>query len=181
MIDGIASEPFSAKGLPPFDGDTGFMQQVIDYTRTNYASPRATVEQEIREWSGMATPDEEGVKDEEKKRKKRNKKKIKKIEKLLPEYEKLAQLGNQEAVDIVQKLNEATTLLAQNQDVDLGDIIGRDESDAADREMDREEALEAAEEAAANKAAEPVRASRPAQPKPSREKVSREEIGRASC
>ena len=129
MIDGIASEPFSATGLPPFTGNTGNAQKVIDLTRTKYSTPRLEVEQEIREWSGMATLDEEEIKDEEKKRKKRNKKKIKKIEKLLPEYEKLARMGNAEAVEIVRKLTQAMVDLSENIDVDIGDIVGRDEDE----------------------------------------------------
>lgn len=127
MINGIASEPFSCTGLAPFTGNTGNAEEVIENTRRKYSNSRADVEQEILEWSGMATPDEENVKDEEKKRKKRNKKKIKKIEKLLPEYEQLAKMGNADAVEIVRQLTQAMVDLSENIDVDIGDIIGRDE------------------------------------------------------
>lgn len=127
MIDGVASSPFSATGLPPFSGNTGNTEKVILVSRERYSSTREDVEDKIRRWSGMATPEEEGVKDDERKRKKRNKKKVKKIEKLLPEYEKLAALGQEDAKTIVQQLKTAQEQLAQNKDVDLGDIIGRDD------------------------------------------------------
>jgi CxxC-x17-CxxC domain-containing protein len=132
MIDGISSSPFSCMGLPPMSGTTGNVEKVIEYTRTTYASSKEDVEKEIRVWSGQATPAEEEVKDDEKRRKKRNKKKVKKIEKLLPEYEKLAKLGNADAKSIVDQLHQATKDLLENKDVDIGDIIGRDE----DREDD---------------------------------------------
>jgi CxxC-x17-CxxC domain-containing protein len=129
MIDGIASEPFSAQGLPPVKGNTGNEQAVIQRTHDLYSTARVEVEQEIREWSGMATVDEEDTKSEESKRKKRNKKKVKKVEKLLPEYEQLARLGNHEAREIVDKLTQAMVDLSENIDVDLGAIVGRDEDD----------------------------------------------------
>jgi len=127
MINGIASEPFSATGLPPFTGNTGIEEEVIRFTREQYCEPRDEVESQIRQWSGMATPDEEGKREEEAKRKKRNKKKVKKIEKLLPEYEKLSRLGNVEATEIVRKLTQAMVDISEGDDVDIGDIIGRDE------------------------------------------------------
>lgn len=133
MIDGIASEPFSAQGLAPIKGNTGNEQEVIDYSREQFASSRDLVEQEIREWSGMATPEEEDNKNEEAKRKKRNKKKVKKIEKLLPEYEQLARLGNHEAREIVDKLTQAMVDLSENIDVDIGDIVGRDEDEEGEK------------------------------------------------
>lgn len=52
MIDGIASSPFSARGLPPlsFDEKTGNEQKVINYSREKYASERAVVEEKIMRW-----------------------------------------------------------------------------------------------------------------------------------
>lgn len=145
MIDGVASSPFSATGLPPFSGNTGNTQKVITVSRERYSSTREDVEDKIRRWSGMATPEEEGVKDDERKRKKRNKKKQKKIEKLLPEYEKLAAMGQEEAKGIVTQLKNAQAELANNKDVDLGDIIGRDEDDDdTDDEMTTEAAAQPA-------------------------------------
>ena len=52
MIDGIASSPFSAAGLPPLreDEKTGNVQKVIDNSREKYASDRAAVEEKIMSW-----------------------------------------------------------------------------------------------------------------------------------
>lgn len=52
MIDGIASSPFSARGLPPlsFEEKTGNEQTVIQYSREKYASERAIVEEKIMRW-----------------------------------------------------------------------------------------------------------------------------------
>lgn len=52
MIDGIASSPFSAKGLPPLSKEekTGNTEKVISYTREKYASDRETVEEKIMRW-----------------------------------------------------------------------------------------------------------------------------------
>lgn len=52
MIDGIASAPFSAKGLPPLpkDEETGNTEKVINYSRQKYASDRASVEEKIMSW-----------------------------------------------------------------------------------------------------------------------------------
>ena len=52
MIDGIASTPFSAAGLPPLSDEekTDNTQKVIDYSREKYASDRETVEEKIMSW-----------------------------------------------------------------------------------------------------------------------------------
>jgi CxxC-x17-CxxC domain-containing protein len=52
MIDGIASTPFSARGLPPLRAEekTGNDQVVINYSRERYASERAMVEEKIMRW-----------------------------------------------------------------------------------------------------------------------------------
>jgi CxxC-x17-CxxC domain-containing protein len=52
MIDGIASSPFSARGLPPLTEEekTGNTQKVIDYSREKYASEREEVEEKIMSW-----------------------------------------------------------------------------------------------------------------------------------
>jgi CxxC-x17-CxxC domain-containing protein len=49
MIDGVASAPFSARGLPPLSDEerTNNLQKAIDWTRQNYAKPQAEVEEEI--------------------------------------------------------------------------------------------------------------------------------------
>lgn len=52
MIDGIASSPFSAKGLPPLTEDekTNNVDKVISYSRERYASDRESVEEKIMSW-----------------------------------------------------------------------------------------------------------------------------------
>ncbi len=52
MIDGVASDPFSAKGMPPLDPEekTHNIEKVIDYSRQKYASKREVVEEKIMRW-----------------------------------------------------------------------------------------------------------------------------------
>jgi len=52
MIDGIASSPFSAKGLPPlsFEEQTGNTERVVNYSREKYASEKLEVEEKIMRW-----------------------------------------------------------------------------------------------------------------------------------
>ncbi|MBN2884589.1 type IV secretion system DNA-binding domain-containing protein [Patescibacteria group bacterium] len=52
MIDGVASSPFSAKGLPPLTEaeKTNNMEKVIQYSREKYASARDEVEEKILRW-----------------------------------------------------------------------------------------------------------------------------------
>jgi len=52
MINGIASEPFSARGLPPMreDEKTGNKEKVIKVSRERYAKERAIVEEKIARW-----------------------------------------------------------------------------------------------------------------------------------
>ena len=47
MIDGIASQPFSAKTLPPFGNKTDYQEEIIKNCRTLYARPKEEVEKEI--------------------------------------------------------------------------------------------------------------------------------------
>jgi CxxC-x17-CxxC domain-containing protein len=53
MIDGVASDPFSAATLPPLFGDfrTNNRDKVIAVSRERYANPRAEVEDKISRWS----------------------------------------------------------------------------------------------------------------------------------
>lgn len=55
MIDGVASDPFSAMGLPPLreDEKTGNREKVIRVSRERYSTPRAEVEEKIIRWSGV--------------------------------------------------------------------------------------------------------------------------------
>jgi len=53
MIDGVASEPFSAVGLPPFTGyeQSNNLDKVIKVSREKYTKPRQLVEEKITRWS----------------------------------------------------------------------------------------------------------------------------------
>lgn len=55
MIDGMASEPFSARGLPPIQTQStdGHRTKIINVSRERYATPRAVVEEKIMRWSGL--------------------------------------------------------------------------------------------------------------------------------
>jgi len=58
MIDGVASEPFSATGLLPVDmqPEEETLEKVIKVSRERYASPREEVEEKITRWhSAMET------------------------------------------------------------------------------------------------------------------------------
>src|SRR6056297_2436523 len=52
MIDGLASDPFSARGLPPLaDSErTGNLDKVIKVSRERYARPKEIVEEKIERW-----------------------------------------------------------------------------------------------------------------------------------
>jgi len=52
MIDGVASAPFSALGLPPLaeEEKSGNLEKVIAYSRQKYASDRRDVEDKIMRW-----------------------------------------------------------------------------------------------------------------------------------
>ena len=56
MIDGVTSRPFSARTLPAMvkSGNKKIEEEVIQSSRALYCRPRATVEREINEWSGMS-------------------------------------------------------------------------------------------------------------------------------
>ncbi len=56
MIDGIASDPFSATGLPPIDQTyqkEDNRDKIIRVSRERYATPRTVVEEKIMRWSGV--------------------------------------------------------------------------------------------------------------------------------
>ncbi len=53
MIDGVASDPFSATTLPPISGATGNNNKVIMVSRERYAKSREIVEEKIKRWSGF--------------------------------------------------------------------------------------------------------------------------------
>ncbi len=67
MIDGLTSDPFSARTLPPLSKNeqTDNAEKVIDYTRSHYASRRDVVEEEIMRWHlnqvGVTEPEKKVV------------------------------------------------------------------------------------------------------------------------
>ncbi len=63
MIDGVASNPFSATVLPPSDQRAGISERVIKVSRERYATSREVIEDKILRWSGMRGGEEgeEGV------------------------------------------------------------------------------------------------------------------------
>jgi hypothetical protein len=51
MIDGIGSQPFSARTLPPIEKPpTSSVEEIIRHSRRVYASPKLEVEKKIQEW-----------------------------------------------------------------------------------------------------------------------------------
>jgi hypothetical protein len=51
MIDGVASQPFSATTLPPFPKpEISFRAEVMEMSRKNFTHPKAEVEKTIEEW-----------------------------------------------------------------------------------------------------------------------------------
>ncbi len=53
MIDGVASQPFSAMTMPPIGSPTGSSEKVIRVSRERYAKKREEIEEKIMRWSGM--------------------------------------------------------------------------------------------------------------------------------
>ncbi len=53
MVDGVATEPFSAIGLPPVSGTTDNHEKAIRISRERYARPQNLVEDRIIRWSGV--------------------------------------------------------------------------------------------------------------------------------
>ena len=60
MIDGVASQPFSATGLAPFPSSEKEVtrEKVIHQSRERYARPREEVEDNIAKWSGFSLHEE---------------------------------------------------------------------------------------------------------------------------
>ncbi|MFB6225876.1 MAG: type IV secretion system DNA-binding domain-containing protein [Candidatus Paceibacteria bacterium] len=52
MIDGVASQPFSAKTLPPLGNSTGVKDKVVKVSRERYGRDREEVAEKIAKWSG---------------------------------------------------------------------------------------------------------------------------------
>lgn len=53
MIDGVASEPFSATGLPPVGHPDNLENRIIAVSRERYAKAKTVVEDKISRWSGI--------------------------------------------------------------------------------------------------------------------------------
>lgn len=56
MIDGVASQAFSASTLPPTWPPQGNREKIIEVSRERYAKDRKTIEEKIAKWSGMEVP-----------------------------------------------------------------------------------------------------------------------------
>jgi len=53
MVDGVAGRPFSATTLVPFEPpEKPCTQEIIKYSREQYATDRATIEEKIAKWTG---------------------------------------------------------------------------------------------------------------------------------
>lgn len=62
MIDGIAGDAFSATTLPPIKlEDAGNEDKIIRISRERYTAKKEEVEDKIRRWSGMLTPEEKAA------------------------------------------------------------------------------------------------------------------------
>ncbi|MBI4050079.1 MAG: type IV secretion system DNA-binding domain-containing protein [Candidatus Doudnabacteria bacterium] len=53
MINGTASQPFSAVTLPPLAEKTGNVEKVIRVSRERYANPKEEIEEKITRWMGQ--------------------------------------------------------------------------------------------------------------------------------
>ncbi|MFZ2979060.1 MAG: type IV secretion system DNA-binding domain-containing protein, partial [Candidatus Magasanikiibacteriota bacterium] len=61
MIDGVASQPFSAMTMPPIGRPTDSKEKVIKVSRERYGKAREVIEDKILRWSGMGEiADDEG-------------------------------------------------------------------------------------------------------------------------
>ncbi len=53
MVDGVATQPFSANTLPPIAKRTASAEKVVQVSRERYAQPRHIIEEKVLKWSGM--------------------------------------------------------------------------------------------------------------------------------
>lgn len=70
MIDGIASKPFSAVGIPPLSEDRrhGHMEKILKVSKERYARPREIIEDKISRWAVGAAAMNKELEMEEKKK-----------------------------------------------------------------------------------------------------------------
>src|SRR3989339_1692808 len=65
MIDGVASDPFSAMTIPPIGSRTGSAEKVIRVSRERYAKHRDIIADKILRWSGMGGGDSSALDDDD--------------------------------------------------------------------------------------------------------------------
>ncbi len=66
MIDGVASQPFSALSMPPIGSPTDSAEKVIRVSRERYGKSRDSIEEKILRWSGVGPMgDEDDDEDDE--------------------------------------------------------------------------------------------------------------------
>ncbi len=53
MIDGVASQPFTAFSMPPIAIKTGNGEKIVKVSRERYGKSRSEIEEKIAKWSGM--------------------------------------------------------------------------------------------------------------------------------
>lgn len=53
MVDGVATQPFSANTLPPIANRTASEEKVVQVSRERYSEPRQSIEQKVLKWTGM--------------------------------------------------------------------------------------------------------------------------------
>ncbi|TSC84783.1 MAG: Uncharacterized protein G01um101413_167 [Parcubacteria group bacterium Gr01-1014_13] len=66
MIDGVASQPFSANTLSPINISTASTEKVIKVSRERYATNRENIEDKIMRWTGMEAGETDDSEDEKK-------------------------------------------------------------------------------------------------------------------
>ena len=71
MIDGVASDPFSATTLPPISQPSHLKDQIIERSRARYASNKADVEYAINLWAAVDDEQVRAIKEEMEKKKER--------------------------------------------------------------------------------------------------------------
>ncbi len=65
MINGVASQPFSAFSMGPLGSPTGSTEKVIRVSRERYAKKREIIEEKITRWSGLGLGEDDGEGDDD--------------------------------------------------------------------------------------------------------------------
>lgn len=121
MIDGVASQPFSAITLPPIPKpDVSFREDVLKMSRETYAHPKIEVEKEIKEWH---TPNEskntESFQKREKTESKEGRKKIEESNDFVPKK----QVDKSQKEKIQAEPKKIDSVKPQMKNASLGDAI----------------------------------------------------------